>query len=175
MPVNLLSKQISPIRMNIQKILIGIDDSLHAEHAAGYGFNLARTLNAAVGLVHITEPVVLPPTGTDTMMGLTTMGSPMEEIINPELMQVQEQSHNNLLKKTISQYGEGLQISEFTNYGSTAEGIIDCSKEFGADLIVIGTHSRTGLDRFLMGSVAEKVIRDSMIPVLVVPMKTDRE
>ncbi|GAB2703745.1 universal stress protein [Mucilaginibacter koreensis] len=161
--------------MNIQKILIGIDDSMHAEHAASFGFNLARTLNATVGLVHITEPGIMPPTGTDSMIGLTTMGTPVEEIINPELMQLQDQQNNNLLKRTISQYGEGLQVSEFTNFGTTAEGIIDCSKDFGADLIVMGTHSRTGLDRFLMGSVAEKVIRDSMIPVLVVPMKTEKE
>lgn len=161
--------------MDIRKILIGTDNSIHAEHAAGYGFNLARTLNAAVGLVHIMEPVVLPPTGTDTMMGLSTMGSPIDEIVTPELQQVQEDTHNRILKDTIAHFGQGLEISEFTNFGNTAEGIMQCAAEFGADLIVIGTHSRTGLERFFMGSVAENVIRDSAIPVLVVPMKDNRE
>ena len=56
-----------------------------------------------------------------------------------------------------------------------ADGIIQCSKDFGADLIiVIGTHSRTGFDRLLMGSVAEDVVRHSEIPVLVVPFEEGR-
>jgi nucleotide-binding universal stress UspA family protein len=66
-----------------------------------------------------------------------------------------------------------MQVTHFTEYGSTASGIIECSKEFGADLIVIGTHSRSGLDRLLMGSVAEHVVRHSEVPVLVVPFKVD--
>ena len=64
-----------------------------------------------------------------------------------------------------------MQITTFNDYGSTADGILKCSEEFGADMIVVGTHSRTGIDRFLMGSIAEDVVRHAQVPVLVVPMK----
>ncbi len=162
--------------MEIKKIVIGIDNSNYAEHAASYGFNLARTFGAAVGLVHIMEPSVAPPMGTDTTtLNLTGLGVPLDSMTSPEMMEVikaEDSAHQSILNHTIERFGEGMQVTQLTDYGSTADGIIHCSQEFGADLIVIGTHSRTGLDRFLMGSVAEKVIRESLIPVLVVPMPT---
>ncbi len=157
--------------MDIKKILIAVDDSNFAEYAAIYGFNLARTLNAAVGIVHVVEPAVLPPAGQDTTIGLSTMGNTMDGVANAEILSVQDDASDNLIQQTISRFGEGMEVSHFTDYGSTSEGIMRCSREFSADLIVMGTHSRTGIDRLLMGSVAEKVIRNSTIPVLVVPMK----
>ncbi len=58
--------------MKINRILIGIDDSKYAEHAAEYGFNIARKFNAAVGLVNIVEPVIIPETsGMDPLMGVS--------------------------------------------------------------------------------------------------------
>ena len=74
------------------------------------------------------------------------------------------------MQQHIKKYARGTEDNHFTEYGSTADGIIKCSTEFGADLIVVGTHSRTGLDRLLMGSVAEHVVRHSNVPVLVVPL-----
>jgi len=68
-----------------------------------------------------------------------------------------------------------MQVTHFTDYGSTADGIIHCAKEFGADLIVIGTHNRHGLERLLMGSVAEHVVRHADVPVLVVPFKSESQ
>jgi nucleotide-binding universal stress UspA family protein len=64
-----------------------------------------------------------------------------------------------------------MEVTHFNEFGSTGDGILNCSKEFKADLIVIGTHSRKGLDRLLSGSVSEHVVRHSEVPVLVVPMK----
>lgn len=152
--------------MRIKKILIAIDDSKYAEHAAEYGFDLAHSYKAHVGLVNIVEPIILPGTGTDSITGITFQSSNMEDA---ELIKVQEESSENILQKTIKKLAGNLQITTFSEYGSKADGIISCSKEFGADIIVIGTHSRSGFDRLLMGSVAEHVVRHSEVPVLVVP------
>ncbi len=154
--------------MKIKKILIAIDDSKFSENAAGYGFDIARLYQAQVGLVNIVEPIVFQQTGNDVIMG-----TPFDtNIVNDtELIKAQTESAENILEKTIKKLGEGLQVTQFTNYGSTAEGILECSKQFSADLVVLGTHSRTGLDRLLMGSVAEHVVRHSEVPVLVVPLK----
>jgi len=153
--------------MKIKKILIGIDDSKFAEHAADYGFDIAHSFKAHVGLVHIVEPMVIPSTGnSDILLGASpqTMG-----INDVELMNIQNDASETLIERTIKKFGKGIEVTHFNEYGDTADGIIDCAKEFKADLIVIGTHSRSGLDRLLMGSVAEHVVRHSEIPVLVVP------
>jgi nucleotide-binding universal stress UspA family protein len=156
--------------MMIKKILIGIDDSKYAEHAAAYGFNIARKFNAAVGLVYIVEPTIMPQmaTNSDAVMGMPLQGSAIEEM---EILDIQKNQAENIVARTINEFAGETQVTHFTEYGSTSDGILRCSKEFGADIIVVGTHSRTGFDRLLMGSVAEAVIRHAEVPVLVVPFK----
>lgn len=152
-----------------KKILIGIDNSKFAEHATKVGFDLARQFGSAVGLVHIIEPAYIQSPITDP-----TMGMPLDtsaDMVGMEVLNVQTKISEDIIDNTIAKYGEGLEVIHFTDYGSTADGIINCSKEFDADLIVVGTHSRSGLDRLLMGSVAEHVVRHSEVPVLVVPLK----
>ncbi|HEY0245969.1 MAG TPA: universal stress protein [Mucilaginibacter sp.] len=155
--------------MKIKKILIGIDDSKFAEHAAEYGFSIAQSFKAHVGLVHIIEPMVIPATTNSDIL----LGSPPQSLgINElEMLNIQNDVSETLIERTIKKFGNDLEVTHFNEYGDTADGIIQCSKEFNADLIVVGTHSRTGLDRFFMGSVAEHVVRHSEIPVLVVPFK----
>jgi nucleotide-binding universal stress UspA family protein len=153
--------------MKISKILIGIDDSKYAEYAASYGFDVARTFNAHVGLVHIVEPSIMTETTTDTMTGMPMTGS---GIMDAEIMDIQNEQGETIIERTIKKYAKELKITQFNEFGPTADGILSCSKEFKADLIVIGTHSRTGIDRLLMGSVAESIVRNSEVPVLVVPL-----
>ncbi len=153
--------------MHIKKILIGIDNSPYSEHAAKYGFNMGRTFNAKVGLVHIVEPTLMPPNvGMDPLSG-----SLPDAIGDAEIMQVQNDMSENLLTRIEKKLGKGIQVTHFNEFGDTADGIIECGKNFKADMIILGTHSRSGIDRLLMGSVAEHVVRQSEIPVLVVPMK----
>lgn len=155
------------IIMKIRKILIGIDESEFSRYAAAYGFDIAHTYGAEVGLVHIVEPMVVP---TDTQDGL--LGMPFDSNLNlpgTELETIQVNRSTTLLNQAAKEWGEGLEIAQFTQYGSTAEGIIECSREFNADLIVIGTHRRTGIDKFFLGNVAEQVVNKSLIAVLVVP------
>ncbi|GAB3919320.1 universal stress protein [Mucilaginibacter boryungensis] len=156
----------------MKKILIGIDDSKFAEHAVEYGFNLAHKLKAEVGLIHIIEPVVTAPApSVDAGIGMPF--DTTSDMVVPELYHIQDEKARTMLTAATKKYGKDTPITNFTEYGDTAEGIIKCSKDFNADMIVIGTHSRTGLDRLLMGSVAEHVIRHAEVPVLVVPMKEE--
>jgi nucleotide-binding universal stress UspA family protein len=156
--------------MTIKKVLIGIDDSKFAEHAAEYGFDIAHQFKAAVGLVNIVEPVIIPQTisGVDGLTGMSSTDTSIEEM---EILDVRRSQSKGIIDQAIKKFAGDIPVTQFHEYGSTADGIINCSKEFEADLIVIGTHSRTGLDRLLMGSVAEHVVRHSEIPVLVVPFK----
>ncbi len=154
--------------MKIQKILIAVDESKYSENAAGYGFELAHAYKAHVGLVNIVEPIVYPTSEQDGIIGMPFINSPVDDA---ELIKVQSESSENIIQRTIKTFAKGLPVTQFTDYGSTADGIINCSKEFGADLVVLGTHSRTGIDRLLMGNIAEDVVRHSEVPVLVVPFR----
>jgi nucleotide-binding universal stress UspA family protein len=81
------------------------------------------------------------------------------------LMKQAEANINEISKK----YSDINDIRHFTLEGTPQKEIINKAIEWNADLIVMGTHGRTGLEHLLMGSVAEYIIRHSPIPVLVVP------
>ena len=70
----------------------------------------------------------------------------------------------------VKEYGEasGVDVKEVLLEGHPSSEIIDFAENNNIDLIVMGTLGKTGLDRFLLGSVAEKVVRNSKVPVLVV-------
>jgi len=158
--------------MDITKILIGIDESKYADHAAAYGFNLARKFNASVGIVTIIEPI---PAAISPMND-ATFGLPFEgaaEATSVDMINTQNNAADSLLNRIVQKYGEGLEVTRYTDYGPSSDGIVSCGATFGADLIVIGTHHRSGFDRLLMGSVAEHVVRDSKVPVLVVPLNDE--
>jgi len=155
--------------MKIQKILIAVDESKISENAAAYGFDLAHAYKAHVGLVNIVEPIAYSTTEQGGIIGMPFVNSPVDDA---ELIRVQSESSENIIQRTIKAFANGLTVTQFSDYGSTADGIISCSKEFGADLVVLGTHSRTGIDRLLMGSIAEDVVRHSEVPVLVVPFSS---
>jgi nucleotide-binding universal stress UspA family protein len=89
------------------------------------------------------------------------------------MLKIQYESAENLMKQTAKNLAADLQVTHFTEYGLTGDSIIKCGKEFNADLIVVGTHSRTGLGRLFMGSVAEHLVRHSSVPVVVVPLKEE--
>jgi len=103
----------------------------------------------------------------DPIMGMPMQTTGIEEM---EMLDIQKNQSENIVDRFIKRFAGDLQVTHFTEYGPTAEGIISCGKEYGADLIVLGTHNRTGFDRLIMGSVSEHVVRHSEIPVLVVPL-----
>ncbi len=65
----------------------------------------------------------------------------------------------------------GLEVEGIIAQGHPADEIIKYAENNSIDLIVMGTLGKSGLDRFLLGSVADKVVRNSKIPVIVVPVK----
>lgn len=142
--------------MPYKKILVAIDNSSWSMKAAKTGFALAHSLKATVGLLYVVDR--------------------SREVVNADLGITPQQSGTVLLneaEKTIEQYirlYDGVdKVERFTPEGSPEQEIINISKEWGADLIVMGTHGRTVIEKILTGSVAEYVIRHSGIPILITP------
>ncbi|ANH80964.1 universal stress protein UspA [Niabella ginsenosidivorans] len=146
--------------MEYKKILIAIDSSSYSMKAAKAGFALAHQLNAAVGIIYVVNRA--------------------KEIVNADLGITTGESETLLLNEaenTIGQYlrlydGIG-QVEKFTPEGLPEDEIINIAEQWGADMIVMGTHGRSGIGRILTGSLAEYIIRHATIPVLVAPPRME--
>jgi nucleotide-binding universal stress UspA family protein len=142
--------------MSYNKILIAADDSVCAMYAAKKGLELAHQLQASVGFVFVIDMDI------EAVNGELFLNHQNSMVL---LMKQAEANINEISKK----YSDINDIRHFTLVGTPQKEIINKAIEWNADLIVMGTHGRTGLEHLLMGSVAEYIIRHSPIPVLVVP------
>lgn len=147
---------------NINRILIAVEDSPYSDQAVNYGVLLALNLGSKIFLVHADE---IPITSTYTADPLLN-DSP---IMIPELMNIQEEASKNLFKRLKKQHGDKVEISTFTKIGRPQDEILSVADECKADLIILGTHGRTGFDHFISGSVSESVARKAKCPVLIIP------
>src|ERR1700761_3632219 len=104
--------------MTINKVLIAVDNSKHAEHAARFGLDLARTYKAGVGLVSIVEPIIYPSSGADTITGMPIESPHVDE---GEMLKIQTDSAENMMHQVIKKFGTDMQVTYFTEYGLTAD------------------------------------------------------
>lgn len=141
--------------MAYSKILIAVDSSEYSMKAARKGLELAHQLNAKTALLFIVDKS-------------KAMGNVDAGIMPGEALIVLKKEAEQTLDQLAKMYN-GKEIMKFMPEGHPAEDIIKTSETWSADLIVMGTHGRTGLQHLFMGSVAEYVVRHSKIPVMIVP------
>ena len=153
---------------NLHKILIAVEDSPYSDQAVNYGFALARKFGAAIALVHVNEIPIATPYIADPLLN----ESP---VMIPEMMQIQEEASKNLFDRIQKQWGEDVTLYTFTKIGRPKDEILATADECKADLIILGTHGRTGFDHFISGSVSESVARRAKCPVLIIPNKEEKD
>jgi len=142
----------------IKRILIATDGSEYTKEAVKKGLSLAKMLDAEViGLYVVDISPILP-------MSLDESTFPMVDFLRNEGDDVLER-----LKKQGEEMG--VKIKTLKKEGVPADEIVETAKIEDVDLIVIGTLGRSALEKLLLGSVAEKVIRHAPCPVLVVRTK----
>ncbi|CAN5458889.1 universal stress protein [soil metagenome] len=153
----------------MQKILIALDYDPSAEQIAEAGYALAKATNAQVVLIHvIADAIYYSGLEYSPVMGYTGFGSPgmvpMVDINDLKMAATEflEQTKKHLKDDTIQTV-----IGE----GDCAEAILQAAKDLNADAIVIGSHSRGGLEKILMGSISEKVLHHTSIPLYMIPTK----
>lgn len=140
-------------------ILVATDGSAASEHAAQLAVDLARTHGAKLTAVFVVDPYPYMGVGEINPLGFQAYMSAAQQHAASAHAQVEA-----LCKKggaTIA-----LQARLVENVGA-ATGIVETAKTEEADLLVIGSHGRSGLARLFLGSVATKVVAESPIPVLV--------
>ncbi len=140
------------------KILLAIDDSKCSEAAAQALIQQMRRENVEVCVFHVVVPLIIVP--------YSHMG---------ELQTLQAEQLERLKegKELAERTAEKLRVAGFKAQAGTDEGdprtaIIDKAAEWSADLIFMGSHGRTGIDRFLIGSVSNAVLRHAFCSVEIV-------
>jgi nucleotide-binding universal stress UspA family protein len=133
----------------IKTILHPTDFSKPSEYALRFACALARDYQARLVLVHVVEPPVY--------YGELGMTVPLPSDFHEHL-------HERLSKLVPA--NSGVPVETILMEGNAAKEILRVADDRHCDLIVLGTHGRTGVSRVLLGSVAEDVIRHSRLPVL---------
>lgn len=154
---------------SIKKVLIALDYNPTAQKVAETGFSLATSLGAELTLLHvITDPVFYATSGFSPIMGFNGYVD-----VSPTVLDSIDGLKNaslQYLNKTKQHLGDA-NIQTLVKEGEFAETILKTAKELHSDIIVIGSHSQKWLENILIGSVTERVLHQSSVPLFIVPTR----
>ncbi len=143
------------------RIVVAVDDSHASNRALDEAINIAKTTSATLRIVHVLD---------DVSVSLTA--NPYAGYYTGELIENLRQGGTEILQKAHARAkAAGVQAETvlFDDLGlSVQERIVSTAQEWSADLIVMGTHGRRGMQRAMLGSSAEGVLRSTSVPVLLV-------
>ena len=141
---------------NIKKILCALDLSQHSALVAEYAVALAKAFDAEITAVYAAPALTqyvgfhVPPSSIENFVGEIITGA------------------EKTMEEFVAEHFAGVKAKGIVVNGYAAEVVLSQAEEMGADLIIMGTHGRKGIDRILFGSVAEKVVKSSPIPVMTI-------
>ena|SRR5665213_3340210 len=157
----------------MKKILVAIDYNPTAEKIVEKGYELAKSMNAEIVLLHVVADYTYyssldysPIMGFDTFSNLG--------VLQTNTVVELQNAAEDYLQKCKSHLGDST-VRTLVKDGDSGDAIIEAAENLQADVIVMGSHSRKGLDKILMGSVAEKVLRHSKIPLFIIPITEEEK
>lgn len=139
-------------------ILLATDGSSASDHAASIAVNMARSMGAKITAVYVSDPYPYIGVGEVNPVGFQAYMAAAQ--------QHAAEVHSRILARCEDGARVELQVRLIEDVAA-ASGIVQAAQAEGADLIVMGSHGRTGIARLMLGSVANKVVAESTIPVLV--------
>ncbi|MDO8673221.1 MAG: universal stress protein [Dehalococcoidia bacterium] len=143
-----------------KKILVPLDGSSLAEEALAHVENISQKYGSEVVLFEAAQPIMAgdDPSGFSTS---EIYGRLLDESIEAAKVYI-EKTAASLREKGVNVVKQEVKV------GNAAELIIDEAEAVGADLIIMASHGRSGIKRWFFGSVAERVLRHSTAPILLV-------
>ncbi len=149
----------------MKRVLIAVDYHPTSEKVAETGYNLAKKLGAEVCLLHSIAETRYYGMEYPSFLGYEGYTLAVNDHLNTEI----ENIAKDFLNKAASHLNN--DVKTHLAKGETASSILNYAKEWRADLIVMGTHSHSTLEKLLMGTEATKVLEKTQIPVFMVPVK----
>ena len=154
--------------ITINQILSPVDFSAFSQHALQHAVQLARWFDATLTVLYVYPPPAAPP---PVVFGGLPGPLPLEPYpaltVSPEL--VHEDVMAQVAKFAATVDTSGVQLRITARAGTAVRGILDEAAASHDDLIVLGTHGHGGFDRWMLGSVTEKILRKASCPVLTIP------
>lgn len=142
-----------------KNILLATDGSEASAHAAGLAVNLARMHGAKLTALYVVDPYPYLGIGETNPLGVQAYMAAAQ--------QHAAQAHAKVAALCAAPGAEiQLEVRMAENVAA-ASGIVQTAKDEGADLVIMGSHGRTGIARLVLGSVASKVAAESPVPVLI--------
>jgi len=143
---------------SLRRILFASDFSKASEKAFATALSMAKTNKATLTVLHVIAPLV--PVSPDQYVGPETWRELDEE--------TRRWTARKLAALTAKAKLRGVKVVGLTADGSPAQQIVRVARSKRSDLVIIGTHGRTGLAKFFLGSVAGRVVSTAHCPVLTV-------
>lgn len=157
----------------MNKILIALDYNPTAQKVAETGYHMAKAMNAKVCLIHVmADPTYYYSRQYSPVMGFDNFSN--AEMVNTITIDELRIAAQDFLDKSKEHLGDH-SIKTILKEGDAATCILEAAKEENISIIVMGTHSRRGLDKILMGSVAESVLHKSKVPVFIIPTREEEQ
>ncbi len=155
--------------IKMKKVLIALDYDPTAQKIAETGYALAKEMKAEVFLLHVVSSMeYYTSTVYSPIMGYGDLGNAgLTKVYTADDL---KQETQKLLDKSKEHLGD-TTIQTVVAEGGFADTIIETATELHADVIVMGSHSRRWLEKVLLGSVTETVLRKTTIPLFIVPTK----
>ncbi len=150
--------------IELKRILVGIDFSEYSREAARFALVLAKKFEAEVDFLYVCDL----PTYIGSGYGPYQTAQMQSYLIKQREMEAQKREEMERFIKGIPI--QDISISYLVTSGNPPIEIIRTASERESNMIVVGTHGRTGISQLLIGSVAEKVVRKSPCPVLTVKL-----
>jgi nucleotide-binding universal stress UspA family protein len=163
-------KNTSNMKTNkMKKVLIALDYDPSAQKVAESGYSLAKTMEAEVILLHVvSNPAYYPPTEHVRILGF--VGHIEKVTLKLDTVDGLKKASQLFIDKS-KKHLDDKNIQTLIKEGDFAESILQTAKELNADVIVMGSHSHKWLENINMGSVTEKVLHQTTIPLFIVPSK----
>jgi nucleotide-binding universal stress UspA family protein len=153
----------------MKKILIAIDYDPTAQKVAEAGYSLAKAMDAEVILLHvIADPEYYSLTQYNPIMGFT--GYMDIGPLQLDMIDSLKKASQHFLDKSKQHLGDD-SIKTLVKEGDFADAILETAKDLHANIIVMGSHSRRWLEKIVMGSVTEKVLHHTTVPIFIIPTK----
>jgi nucleotide-binding universal stress UspA family protein len=152
-----------------KKVLIALDYNPTSQKIAEQGYSIAKSMGAECILMHvITDPVFYSTQEYSPILGLAG---------HMDMNQIQFDDYDELKKvgqhfmNSIKYHLNDSTIQTVIKMGNIADSITATAEEINAEIVVVGSHSQRWMENILIGSVAEKVLRQSPVLIVIVPTK----